>query len=156
LFKKLILVVILAAGAYLAYDRFLAKSEAYAAYQEFATAMATEKWDEAQHLAAGQSVVDQIDEQRRALGVLGQGAYREARGVIHWGPKFELISETYSENGTRATLKVIQVERRGPYMMAPVGPATVRHEQTVIMARTDSGWVVEDFDEEVTPMEGRP
>jgi hypothetical protein len=147
--KKLLLVVIIAAGAYIAYDRFWAKSEAYAAFQDFANAMATEKWDEAQRFSASQDVTDQIDEQRRAVRVLGDQAYRQLRGILHWGPKYTLLSETYSDDTARATLKVIQEERRGEYTLDPLGPPTVRHNQTVVMAKTDAGWLVEDFDEEV-------
>ena len=147
--KKFILFVVLVVGAYMGYEKFLAKSEAYAAFQDFAGALANEKWNDAQRMAAGQDVVNMIDEQRQAISVLGNDAYRQLRGVLHWGPKFKLLSESYSDDGSRATLKVIQEERRGPYQMAPVGPPTVRHDQTAVMARTDAGWVVEEFDEDV-------
>ncbi len=151
--KKLILLIVLIVGAYMAYEKFLAKSEAYAAFQDFADALANEKWNDAQRMAAGQEVVNMIDEQRQAINVLGNDAYRQLRGVLHWGPKFKLQSEAYSDDGSRAALKVIQEERRGHYQMAPVGPPTVRHNQTAVMARTDSGWVVEEFDEEVHTLE---
>ncbi|HAK93782.1 MAG TPA: hypothetical protein DCM87_01915 [Planctomycetes bacterium] len=150
--KKFILVVILAAGAYVGYERFISTSAAYAAYKKFGKAMANEKWEEAERMVASQEVIDQISEQRRAINVLGYEAYRSFRGVLHWGPKFKLLSETYTDGESRAILKVIQEERRGVYTLDPVGPPTVRHNQTVVMAKAGTEWKVEAFDEEVHPI----
>ena len=116
--KKFIPVVILAAGAQVGCERSGSCSAAYAAYQEFGKAVANERWDEAERMAASPDVSDWISARRRAVVFRGYKTLPSCRGMLHWGPVFKLVSETYLDGGARAILQVIQEERSGVYTLS--------------------------------------
>ncbi len=151
--KKLLVVAILAAVSFFVYKQVFAASDAYRAYTRFADAMIHDKWDEARELACGEAVLDTIAENERAPKIIGHERYRFLRGVVHMGPFRTVALEKANPNGKKVTLRVTQELRRGPVTMAPVGPPTVRHKQEVEMVLTEKGWQVEEFEEEVEPLE---
>ena len=148
--KKFIPVVILAAGAQVGCERSGSCSAAYAAYQEFGKAVANERWDEAERMAASPDVSDWISARRRAVVFRGYKTLPSCRGMLHWGPVFKLVSETYLDGGARAILQVIQEERSGVYTRDPTGPHTARRNQTAVLSQVGADWQITAFDEEVS------
>ncbi|HNR97849.1 MAG TPA: hypothetical protein PKX48_04005 [Planctomycetota bacterium] len=148
--KKFIPVVILAAGAQVGCERSGSCSAAYAAYQEFGKAVANERWDEAERMAASPDVSDWISARRRAVVFRGYKTLPSCRGMLHWGPVFKLVSETYLDGGARAILQVIQEERSGVYTRDPTGPPTARRNQTAVLSKVGAEWKITAFDEEVS------
>ena len=150
--KKLFVLALLGGISFFIYKQVFAVSDAYRAYASFADAMIYDKWKEARELAVGESVLDTIDDAERAPKLIGYERWKLLRGVVHMSPYRHVDLEKTNPNGKSVTLRVTQELRRGPVTMAPVGPPTVRHKQEVVMALTDDGWKVKEFEEDVEPI----
>lgn len=126
------------------------KSEAYLQYEKFADALHGARWVQAEALASGEGALAAVDAERAVERQLGGNTYRTAVGVVVNSDR-KIESETLSADGKTDTLVVTELARRGPETMSPVGPATVKFHQKVVMVQVDGTWKVDSYDEEATP-----
>ena len=152
--KKLFAFALFAGACFIVYKVAFASSAAYQAYEEFADAMLYDRWDDARKLAGSDKVERIIDDAEALPRRMGE-TYRTLRGVVHMGPSRTVVSEKASPDGNKVTLRVVQEERRGPTTMSPIGKPTVRHRQMAVMALQKGGWKVEEFEDDVEPLNDR-
>ena len=147
--KLVIIVAVLAVVGFGGYKLAFASSGAYEAYESFADAILYDRWDDAKKACTSGSARDFVDAAESLPKKMGYETYKYFRGIVHMGPSRKLESETKSADGKTVTLRVIQEVRRGSPTMAPIGKATVRQKQDVVVADTPDGWRVQGFKEEV-------
>jgi uncharacterized protein len=120
-------------------------SDAYSAYQKFANAIISGKFDDAKLMARNDSVRSAIEEaQQRHFGL----------GTIH-NASYDKQSEAKSSDGKSVTLKVLQVVNLDPPgVQSGLGRMHVPHEQTVVMIKEGSDWKVDAFKDNLKGEDG--
>ena len=150
---KLVLVVILIAGGFFAYKKFMAApSEACQAYQKFADHLARGNFKQAMDLATGDAV-DAIEDAAKPISPIGapitQGQLTEQIAGEVTSVSYSIESETTSNNRNKVTIVATQyVHRYRAGDRAVGGGVTNKLKHRVEMQRDASGWKVASFKEE--------
>lgn len=147
--------VLLAGGGYAGYRYFHPpQSEAYQAYRQFAKALLDNDHAQAYALTDGDVARLQV---KKAESLYHFMQANGMLGVTH-GATYDIESETKAEGeGPGVTLVVTQVVRRDPPgTHSGFGAVAVRHKHTVRMTRTEEGWKVASFEDEIEGQGGEP
>ncbi len=100
--KKLVILLAVLGAAFLGYKFFIAKSEAYRAYEQFAEALAWGRTDDALKHALDETVIEDTEDAQHRVD-----AGNVAVEHIH-ATDYQVVSETKSADG-KVTLQVKQV-----------------------------------------------
>lgn len=142
--KKLVIVALIVAAAFLAYRVMFAKSAAFETYQQFAELMAYGQTGEAIALCApGSQAANELK--------LAAARKKMRRGT---GATYSITGISYSvqderRQGDEVTLTVNQTVRVSGGGQESAFGRPVLHEQRVTLKETGSGWRISEFDDEI-------
>jgi len=151
---KLVLIAAVVAGGIFGYKKYFgAPSEACAAYQAFAEALARAQYSKAKKLSTDQAL-EYVEEDSQPVMFMGRAVAHHATmtnsiaGDVT-GVSYKIESETASDDGSEVDIAAVQsVYRYRPGARAVGGGTVARFRHTVHVRLEGSKWKVSSFEQE--------